>query len=215
MPATIEKPRDSRSDATRRALIEAAERLFADHGFAGVSVRQIGAAIGSGNNTVVAYHFGNKDGLIHAIYAHRLPDMDARRGELLEEIRRDDAEDDLSRVLRAIWLPLVEFVDADGMHTYARFLGSILREGLGRTRSAETPDFPNTRKLVALAARHMPHKPGVYWTSRWTLATALILRALHEIDTIHAKASGKAQCDLLFEDAMAMAQAALTAPAAQ
>ena len=56
--------RDPRREATARALIEAAESLFGQAGVDGVSTRQIGAAIGSANTNVVAYHFGAKDALI-------------------------------------------------------------------------------------------------------------------------------------------------------
>jgi AcrR family transcriptional regulator len=52
-----------RSDAlTRERLLASAERLFAEHGFRNVTVRQICAAAGA-NVAAVNYHFGDKLGL--------------------------------------------------------------------------------------------------------------------------------------------------------
>ena len=68
----------------------AAERLFAEHGIEGVSLRQIGAAAGNGNNSAVQYHFGTKDRLVHAVFEYRLPRLRERRDLLLAERRPDD-----------------------------------------------------------------------------------------------------------------------------
>ena len=93
MPQLPKKRPDPRGEATRIALIEAAESLFADSGVEGVSTRQIGAAIGSSNTNVVAYHFGGKEALIREVYRHRLPQIDRRRGELLKEAERAGVAD--------------------------------------------------------------------------------------------------------------------------
>ena len=44
---------------TKSRLLRVAERLFAEHGFDGVSVRQLTAAAGV-NLAAVNYHFGSK-----------------------------------------------------------------------------------------------------------------------------------------------------------
>ncbi|MCA1196185.1 TetR/AcrR family transcriptional regulator, partial [Saccharopolyspora sp. 6V] len=53
--------------ATRELILSAAERLFAEHGIAAVSNRQVSEAAGQGNNTAVGYHFGTKAELVAAI----------------------------------------------------------------------------------------------------------------------------------------------------
>ena len=50
----------------RAKILAAAEALFAEHGFAGVGVRQIAAAAGV-NGAMIHYYFGNKEGLYRAI----------------------------------------------------------------------------------------------------------------------------------------------------
>ena len=55
-------------DATRsrRAILEAAERLFADRGFEGTSLGAIAAAAGLSRGTP-SYFFGNKEELYRAV----------------------------------------------------------------------------------------------------------------------------------------------------
>lgn len=53
------------SDA-KMNLLDAGTRLFAEHGFAGASVRDICAEAGVGRN-MIHHYFGNKEGLLQAI----------------------------------------------------------------------------------------------------------------------------------------------------
>src|SRR6476659_10180897 len=78
------------AQSTKEQILLAGERLIADHGVDGVSMRQIGAAIGSGNNSAVLYHFGSKENLVEAIFEYRLPRLRARRAELIAERRPGD-----------------------------------------------------------------------------------------------------------------------------
>jgi AcrR family transcriptional regulator len=51
-------------------IMEAAERLFADHGFSGTSVRDIAEAAGV-NLAMISYYFGSKEKLMEAMFQHR------------------------------------------------------------------------------------------------------------------------------------------------
>ncbi|WP_272459542.1 TetR/AcrR family transcriptional regulator [Polyangium jinanense] len=50
--------RQTHGSETREVILAAAERLFAEHGVAAVSNRQVSEAAGQGNNFAVGYHFG-------------------------------------------------------------------------------------------------------------------------------------------------------------
>jgi len=69
---------------TRGKLIEAATPLFAQKGFAAVSVRELAAAA-EANVAAISYHFGGKEGLYHAVLEHQFePIAEAlARGERL------------------------------------------------------------------------------------------------------------------------------------
>src|SRR6476646_555713 len=51
-------------------IIEAAEALFADKGFAGTSVRDIAEAAGV-NLAMISYYFGSKEKLMEAMFSYR------------------------------------------------------------------------------------------------------------------------------------------------
>jgi AcrR family transcriptional regulator len=76
--------------STKEQILLAAERMMADRGVDGVSMRQIGTAVGSGNNSAVLYHFGSKEKLVEAIFEYRLPRLRERRAELIDERRPSD-----------------------------------------------------------------------------------------------------------------------------
>jgi AcrR family transcriptional regulator len=69
---------------TRERLIEVAERLFAEGGFAGTSVRQITAEAAC-NLAAVNYHFGGKDQLYEEVFRRRL---ETTREQRVASIRR-------------------------------------------------------------------------------------------------------------------------------
>ena len=72
--------------STKEQIVLAAEALFAERGIEGVSLRQIGAAAGNGNNSAVQYHFGDRDALVRALYELRLEPLNVRRTELVDAL---------------------------------------------------------------------------------------------------------------------------------
>src|SRR3989475_12693073 len=55
--------------STRDAILDAAERCFADRGFAGVSMREIAAEVGLRNQASLYHHFADKRALYEAALA--------------------------------------------------------------------------------------------------------------------------------------------------
>lgn len=212
MTAQSRKRHDPRREATRIALIEAAESLFAEAGVEAVSTRQIGAAIGSLNTNVVAYHFGGKEGLVEAVLRHRLPEMDRRRRELLDAADADGAAHTVAGLMRAFALPLFEQVDAQGRHSFARFLAGLERSGMIAARGHLVADFPETERLVDRIGALLPGLDRRAAQQRMRLAVGLITTALRIIDQECAPGSPEARHH--FDIAVTMAAAALAAPAA-
>lgn len=75
---------DLRSERTRDAIVDAAERLYGTRGIGAVSNRQVSEAAAQGNNTAVSYHFGSKSELLRAIVRRHEKDIERRRAILLE-----------------------------------------------------------------------------------------------------------------------------------
>ncbi len=207
------KRSDARGEATRTALIEAAESLFAESGVEAVSTRQIGAAIGSSNTNVVAYHFGSKHALILEVYRHRLPAIDRRRRELLDRADAQGRGRDLVELIRVFWRPLFEQTDGMGRHSYARFLAGLERSGLIETRQQVNSEFPETDRLTARLVEVLPAEVRPWLRNRMRLTTRLVCGALLQID--RSTDVSWQECEAMFEDAILMAAAAISTPPAK
>jgi AcrR family transcriptional regulator len=93
--------RRAQAEATRTAILEAAERLFTAHGFAATSMPAVAADAGVALKTVYAT-FATKAGVLHALWDLRLGGDDERvpvvdRPWYLQLLQEDDPE----RLLRA------------------------------------------------------------------------------------------------------------------
>lgn len=105
----------SDSEDLRHRLLDAAEPLFAERGFAGARVRDVTAAAGC-NVAAVNYHFGSKEKLYEETFRRRLRRLrDARTERLAEAVlagasttRAEELEEVLRRFTGAFLEPLVE-----------------------------------------------------------------------------------------------------------
>lgn len=70
---------------TRDTILDSAERLFAQQGYDGTSMRQITSAAGV-NLAAVNYHFGSKEALVQAVLKRRLETVNRERLRLLDEL---------------------------------------------------------------------------------------------------------------------------------
>jgi AcrR family transcriptional regulator len=109
---------ESRQSA-REALLDAAERLFAERGVTETSVRAITAAAGA-NVAAVNYYFASREGLIEALLARRLVPLNEARLQLLHA----NAPEAPSGVLYALAVPALELSFA---HPHFTRLASRLR----------------------------------------------------------------------------------------
>jgi TetR/AcrR family transcriptional regulator, regulator of cefoperazone and chloramphenicol sensitivity len=75
----------TRSDATRAALITAATEVFARSGFEAVGTREIATAAGV-HPALIGYHFGGKEGLYLAVFEHMVSAMSQRIDPALKAI---------------------------------------------------------------------------------------------------------------------------------
>ena len=73
---------DSRPVTTER-ILDAAERLFADHGFEGTSIRDI-VDSAKVNLAAIHYHFRSKEALLEAVLTRRISLVNGARLERLE-----------------------------------------------------------------------------------------------------------------------------------
>jgi AcrR family transcriptional regulator len=96
-----------RGEATRQRLIEAAVRVFGEHGYDSVGTRDLADAAGA-NQAAIPYYFGGKDGLYKA------------------------AAEDVASAGRAAFAPLLERIKAAPVESLARAaLADLVRAAFG------------------------------------------------------------------------------------
>ncbi len=75
-------------ESTRERILAVAERMFAAHGYNGVSLRSIMKEAGV-NSAAIHYHFGTKEALLRAIFETRVKSVTAERQGLLAELMQN------------------------------------------------------------------------------------------------------------------------------
>lgn len=95
----------------RLALLEAAERLFAEHGFEAVSIRQLALEAGT-NVAMVSYYFGSKEGLFQELLALKFP----RTREALEALANNADLSPWEKLSRTIDMYVDKFFAGSRFH---------------------------------------------------------------------------------------------------
>lgn len=140
------------TDSTIDAILDAAEKLFAAHGYDAVSVREITRAAGV-NVAAVHYHFGSKEAVLRGVTDRVVHAINARRGELLDELLASGPAPGIAGLVEAFVRPDVEVL----LRLHER--GPIVAHFLGRLYLDQTPWI---REMTAeqfgpVAERFFPH----------------------------------------------------------
>jgi len=113
-------------ETTKDRLVAAAERLFAEHGIDGVSLREITRASGARNAVALQYHFDDRAGVVAAILAKHRPDLEARRHALLDQIDADGGGDRRALAGALVRPEAAKLADPDGGPEYLRIYAELV-----------------------------------------------------------------------------------------
>jgi AcrR family transcriptional regulator len=157
---------------TKSRLLRMAEGLFAEHGFDGVSVRQLTAAAGV-NLAAVNYHFGSKEGLLAAIFEERCRPMNEERlrrlSDCAEHAHRPPM---LEQIIEAFIAPALASSADPGRAAFTRLRATVSVQNTEIARVLITRYFDATsQRFVAALARAMPHlsRSELYWRFHFLL----------------------------------------------
>jgi AcrR family transcriptional regulator len=164
------------SDQTRSAILDAAERLYADRGFADVTLRDIVAEAGV-NLGAVNYHFGSKDELIAELFVTRSL---ATNRERLNELKAAEAAGGghaaIDAILRALVGPTLRgCLGPDrARSTAARFMIRAGIEAVAPIRRIKNREVDHLKKFAAALRRALPdvREVELYWGLHFALAMA-------------------------------------------
>lgn len=151
--------------STRERILGVAETLFARHGFAGASLRQVTAAA-KVNLAAVNYHFGSKESLIEEVFRRRLDELNRHRLEALAKAR-EGANPTLEGVLDAFVRPALEqSMDNAGGAAFVRVLARAYAEHDERLRKFLSDNYGHVlREFTAAFAQLLPQldREELYW----------------------------------------------------
>lgn len=156
---------DSPSSGTRERILAAAEALFAEHGFAGTSLRRVTGAAGV-NLAAVHYHFGSKDGLVEAVLRRRLDPLNEQRLSHLEALE-SRGEPELEEVLGAFIEPALALaLDGPGGSAFVRLLAHAYANRDAGLRQFLSENYGHVLKRFAdLFAALLPQlgREALFW----------------------------------------------------
>jgi len=158
---------------TRERIFRAAERLFAERGFDGVSVRDIVQAADV-NLAAVSYYFGSKSELWLQVFRTRAKELNRERLALLRDAEaRNSGDPALAEILRALMGPPILWRDpASGKDTASRFISRAIAEVTPDLRKILESDVSHLRGFLAALTRALPRlsQPEVCWALHFTTA---------------------------------------------
>jgi AcrR family transcriptional regulator len=108
---------------TRERILDAAEKLFSEHGFTATSVRAI-TAEAEVNLAALNYHFGTKDTLVDAVLSRRIKPLNRERLNLLDQLEKAGSPT-LEQLLEAFLRPALQLASdpGGGGHQFMRLMG--------------------------------------------------------------------------------------------
>lgn len=176
----------------RQRLIDAGERLFAEHGWQSVGIRTI-AADAQVSLAALNYHFGEKESLLAEIFASRARPIAAARIALLGQIEAG-GNATLERVIEAFLRPSLTAGSEFGGRVFVRLRARLAAEpeALCRRILADAFDDSSKRYIAALQAL-LPDLGAatLFWRFHFLLGTMVYTMA--DAGRIQSMTSG--QCD--------------------
>lgn len=200
--------------STKERILEAAETLFAQHGFAGTSLRQVTrhAAV---NLAAVNYHFGSKENLINEVFRRRMDEMSQARLRALEAAKTLEMPERLPAVLAAFIEPALALtLDRQGGPAFVRVLARAYAEKNERLRKFLSENYGQVlREFSRALADCLPDlaKEQVYW--RLDFVAGALTYAMADFGSIRRPAGvdDKAHCQRASTELIAFAVAGLKA----
>src|ERR1039457_5805168 len=114
---------------TKDKILDAAERLIGERGYAGTSLRHIIAEAGV-NLAAVHYHFGSKEDLLDAVVLRKVTPVNDARLAWLDRAEAEAGSGPLKveKVLESFLIPTAEM--ASGNPEFVRLMGRMQTEGM-------------------------------------------------------------------------------------
>jgi AcrR family transcriptional regulator len=158
-----------------QAILLAAEKLFARHGYHAVTIRQIADEAGV-PLALVGYHFGPKHELFHAVFAHWNRTAQERLSALDQAMAEPSASRRLQRIVEAFVAPVIRLrASAEGQY-YALLVGRELAYASQEADRVLREFFdPLAHRFIDALQAALPHatRADVAWGYQFALGSLL------------------------------------------
>lgn len=183
-----ETSRSKHKKTTRDRILDAAERVFADKGLDGSSVRDITTAANV-NLAAVNYHFGSKTGLIEAIFSRHLGPINTARIALLDRVEEQAGEGSppIESVLDAFIRPVVmhHLAEHGANNAFMRLISRCLNEPPTHLEQLKHHFDEHMNRFHAAFSRALSdHSPSeIFWGVHFTIG--IMHHTLHVLSHLH------------------------------
>lgn len=173
---------------TQQRILDAAEALFAEHGFEAASMRMIAARAGA-NLAAANYHFGSKEGLLRSVFQRRLSQLNSARLAALELAERDAGDQPVkpARIVDAFFGTALRFAtrpDAGGP-AFMRLLARTSTEPAAFIRNFLADESAEViERFKAAMFRALPDVPPAEIAWRFHFMLGAMSYALAGVDTL-------------------------------
>lgn len=187
-----------RAEITRDRLLDEAEKLFARHGFDGVSVRDITRAAGV-DVALANYHFGAKLNLFDAVFQRRAETINNRRIALLDDLIERHAPEGppLEDLIGAFIWPFAEAMieGGEGGRAYGALVASVMTSRKHALRTMGRHFDPVVRRYIDALKRALPDSDAseLYWSSH--LLSGVLAISMAETGRLEVLSDGRCRSD--------------------
>jgi AcrR family transcriptional regulator len=178
------------AQTTKNRILDAAEELFAKHGYDGTSLRGVTGAA-EVNLAAVHYHFGGKLNLFQAVFERRVGGINEERLRLLDEIeaRATSEPVPLEEVLEAFFGPALHMA-MEGDPGHMRFMQIVGRanSATGEHLAAIKEVFQEIHdRFIPVFRRSLPElgMKDLFWRMHFLIGSmCLVMADPHRIDHV-------------------------------
>ena len=162
------RPPKEESADTRAAILDAAEALFSEHGFDGVTQRQVAREAGV-DSALLHYYFGDKRGLFDAVFLRRAEILNAERLEALDRYEAAAAGAmTLEGLMEAFLRPVLESSThrGPGRRNYFALVAQVNNTPVWGGETMTRYFDPVIHRLIDLVSEVLPEarREDLYWS---------------------------------------------------
>jgi len=154
------KSQNHEEKPVRQRLLEAGERLFAEHGWHAIGIRAIAAEAGA-SLAALNYYFGDKERLLAEIFSIRAKPIADERTRLLGEAGAE-GDPSVEAILEAFLRPSLTIAGDLGGRSFVKLRARLASEPQSSSRAILSREFDqSSRAFLAALGRALPDLPRI------------------------------------------------------